>query len=429
MSFIVCHPSPPSTRRICRHLLLLRHWSTPAVPARRLLLTSSASSRVVPDSSPTNSRGGAIVAAFSRYDDDSPDWRDWFDTAEYKNAWSQDVDNIEPLQCSSVLDSQSRGVLELMNRLFHVGLMNTVDRVTTDRIHILLQQLEDLPQQDRTSMWQRAERGRVLLEAMEQFEDYRHVPNLPLLLPLPTHETYWRVLRMYGNKFLSGMKQQQQNRTKRTVPEICHDIVQRMGDSGRLELQPTAVHWNQVLTAYANSSDERRPIHAATLLYDLDAKGLTDASSFAQALRACSATAARKQTATPYFVQIALPLARRIWAGLHKKSSTTTTTNSGLFLKPYHFTHMLRVFRHMPVESNERDESVAKVFQEAIEAQMVNIHVLNEFLEVASTKLQRSILGESNRAYLKDPQTLVRRIPVEWLEQQGGSNGKSPYVW
>jgi hypothetical protein len=82
----------------------------------------------------------------------------------------------------------------------------------------------------------------------------------------------------------------------------------------------------------------------------------------------------------------------------------------------------------MTAGDTERDESVAKIFQEAIKAQMVNIHVLNEFLEVASTKLQLSILGESNKAYLKDPQTLVRRIPAEWLEQ-GGTNGKSPLVW
>jgi hypothetical protein len=329
------------------------------------------------------------------------------------NAWG---DDIEPLQGASVvhIDSQSRMVLDLLNRLYQVGLMTTVDRVTTDRVHAILQQLEDMPQQESNSMWQRAERGRVLLEAMEQFEEYRYEPNLPITLPLPTHETYWRVLRMYGSKFLSGMK----NKT-RNAPETCYDIVQRMAASGRLELQPTAVHWNQVLSAYANSSDEKRPIQAVSLLYHLDAKGLTDASSFSQALRACSATAARKQTASPYFVQVAIPVAHRIWAGL-KKSNT-------IDMQPYHYTHMLRVFRTMTAAS-KRDETVEQIFKEAIQARMVNIHVLNEFLEVASTKLQISILGESNKSYLKDPQTLVRRLPAEWLEQVG-ENGKSPFVW
>jgi hypothetical protein len=260
-------------------------------------------------------------------------------------------------------------------------------------------------------MWQRAERGRVLLEAMELFDEHRDEQNLPIALPLPTHETYWRVLRMYGSKYLSGLK----NKTRK-APEACHDIVQRMVDSGRLELQPTAVHWNQVLSAYANSSDEKRPIQAASLLYDLDAKGLTDASSFSQALRSCSATAARQQTATPNFVEVAIPLAHRIWAGL-KKSTVIP-------MQPYHFTHMLRVFRHIAVES-KRDESVEQVFLEAIQAKKVNIHVLAEFLEVASPKLQTSILGASNKQYFKDPKTLVQKLPTEWLEE----GGENPYEW
>jgi hypothetical protein len=349
-------------------------------------------------------------SAFSRYDS-SQNWRDWFDAAEYTNAWG---DDIEPLNGAPVLDVQSRMVLDLLNKLYQVGLTTTADRVTTDRVHVILQQLEDLPQQDSSSMWQRAERGRVLLEAMEQFDELRNEADLPIPLPLPTHETYWRVLRMYGSKFLSGLKNK-----KRNPPETCYAIVQRMADSGRLELQPTSVHWNQVLSAYANSADEKRPIHVASLLYDLDAKGMTDASSFSHALRACSATAARRQILTPYFADVATPLARRIWAGL-KKSPT-------IDMQPYHYTHMLRVFRNVRVAS-QRDESVEEVFMEAIQAQKVNIHVLNEFLEVATLKLQLSVLGEANKHYFNDPETLIRKVPTGWLEKEEES-GKSPYQW
>jgi len=263
-------------------------------------------------------------------------------------------------------------------------------------------------------MWQRAERGRVLLEAMELFEGHRDDPNLPVSLPLPTHETYWRVLRMYGNKFLSGMKNK-----KRNAPEMCHDIVIRMVNSGRLELQPTSVHWNQVLSAYANSVDEQRPIQAASLLYELDSKGLTDASSFSHALRSCSTTAGRRQIATPNFIKVAIPLAHRIWTGLQKSKT--------IDLQSYHFTHMLRVFRNVPVE-NKRDEGVEQVFRQAIEEQRVNIHVLNEFLEVASPHLKLTLLGQTNVQCFKDPEILIRKLPKEWLEQVG-ENGKSPLDW
>jgi hypothetical protein len=341
--------------------------------------------------------------------DESTDWRDWFQSPEYVNAWS---DEIERLDDAPVVDGQSRMVLDLLNKLYQVGLTKTVDRVTTERVHAVLQQLEDLPQQTTKSMWQRAERGRALLEAMEQFDELRYESGLPLSLPLPTHETYWRILRMYSSKYLHGAKAKNQN-----VPQICHDMVQRMQDSGYLELQPTAMHWNQVLSAYANSTSEARPLEAATLLYELDSKGMTDASSFSHALRACSALAARHQTATPKFVEIAIPVAQRIWSGL-KQSEI-------IDIQPFHFTHMLRVFRNIK-DVTKRDESAHKIFTEAIQVQKVNIHVLNELLQVASPDAMSRLLGTSN--YPTDVEHLIRQVPPEWIEDVG-DGGKSPYEW
>lgn len=342
--------------------------------------------------------------------DKSPDWRDWFQSAEYVNAWS---DDIEPLDDAPVVDGQSRMVLDLLNKLFQVGLTKTVDRVTTERVHAVLQQLADLPQQTTNSMWQRAERGRALLEAMEQFEELRDEPSLPLSLPIPTHETYWRVLRMYSSKYLHGTK----DKHGKDVPEICRAIVQRMQDSGHLELQPTVIHWNQVLSAYANSRSETRPLDAAKLLYELDSKGMTDASSFSHALRACSALSARHQTVTPKFVEIAIPVAQRIWSGLKQSDS--------IDIQPYHFTHILRVFRNIP-DVAKRDEAAYKVFSEAIQARKVNIHVLNELLQVASQDVIARLLGTPN--YPTEAESLIRLVPSEWIEDVG-EDGKSPFEW
>lgn len=341
--------------------------------------------------------------------DKSNDWRDWFKSSEYVNAWS---DDIEPLDNAQVLDGQSRMVLDLLNKMYQIGLTKTTDRVTTERVHTLLQQLEDIPLQTSESMWQRAERGRVLLEAMEKYEDLRDERHLPLPIPLPTHETYWRVLRMYSNKFLSGYKAQQHN-----VPALCHAMVQRMQESGRLELQPTAIHWNQVLSAYANSSSDERPVQAVTLLYELEKKGMTDASSFSHALRACSALIARNERSTPKFVEASLPIAQRIWAGLKKSEF--------IDIQSFHFTHMLRVFRNVHDEA-KRDKFAETTFNEAIEARKINIHVLNEFLQVASPDLASRVLGKASHA--TNVEAMIREVPSEWIEPVV-KGGKSPYEW
>lgn len=132
--------------------------------------------------------------------DESPDWRDWFRSSqEYQNAWSTDggdTTTIEPLDAAdpmSMLDRQSRFLLDLLHKLHQIGWNKTADRVTTERVHGMLQQLSKIPDQSSHSHWQRAERARLLLEAMEVFESYRYhqddEPKLPLVLPLPTRET------------------------------------------------------------------------------------------------------------------------------------------------------------------------------------------------------------------------------------------------
>ena len=259
---------------------------------------------------------------------------------------------------------------------------------------------------------------------MELFDELRDIPDLPIPLPLATHETYWSMLCLYASKFLHGT-------AERNAPQRCFDLVQRMKDSQRLSLQPTSVHWNQVLSAYANSGDDERPLKAAQLLYQLDEQGLTDASSFSHTLRCCVSMSSREQRSTKAFEDLAVSVAVRVWRGLQQ--------HSRIERESYHFVHMLRVcrnFRHdETTQAKKRDALAQQTFQEVIEAQKVNVHVLQELLQVASPSLMQKILG-TKKKHSKDPLQLIRQVPTGWIEQQEQTAGdghnhqkKNPYEW
>jgi hypothetical protein len=223
---------------------------------------------------------------------------------------------------------------------------------------------------------------------------------------------------MYANKVLHGT-------TTRTLDqnaaERCHVLVQRMSESQRLELQPTAMHWNQVLSAYANGLDDERPLRAAQLLYELDAKGLTDVSSFSHTLRACVSVSGQGQVATPKFEKLDILVALRVWKGLQQ-------SNSGIDMESYHFVHMLRVGQNFnSYETDQRDKLAQSTFQQATEAQKVNVHILQELLQVASPKLVQRIVGK--KEYSMDPLQLIYQVPSTWIKTVAEGSNKNPYEW
>ena len=377
------------------------------------------STRLYPNSFPlcqyfSSSIPGQNQNVRSAYDE-SEDWRDWFTGREYIHPWGND---LEPLEDNPILDRQSRFLLDLLQTLYKVGLTRTSDRVTTERANKMIDRLAKQEDQSPTAMWQRAERARAILEAMELFEDLRETPNLPIPLPLATHETYWNVLRLYSTKFLHGTP-------KRDAPQRCLDIVQRMENSQRLELQTTSVHWNQVLSAYANCNDPERPIKAAQLLYRLNEQGMTDASSFSHTLRCCVSLERRQQHSSQKEREVAITVALRVWNGL-KQSDTIEIT-------PQQFVHMLRVTRNFQKSESAKKDSLAReTFQEAITAQKVNVHVLQELLHVASPSLLQKLF--KSKTYSKDPLQLIRQIPKEWIEPFDENDPdcdrkSNPYEW
>jgi hypothetical protein len=345
--------------------------------------------------------------------DTSDNWRDWFAPAEYQNPWQEgDTFCLHPLDIPQ-LDRESRFVLQLLQDMYHIGLTKTTDRVTTERCRRILTRLAEESSSSNTSKiaLQTAKRADAILQAMELFLDlqrrYETTP-LPLPLPVPNYESYWTVLRLYASKFVNGTKE---------IPLRCHEIVSTMQESGQLELQPTSVHWNQVLCAWANCDDKERSIHAAQLLQSLHAQNLTDASSFSHTLRACVSVANRGQVRDAKSSTLAGQVAMRVWGVLQEQDERSP---HAIRMDSYLYVHFLRAI------PDQKEAIVERTFQECCQRGKVNPHVLREFQAVASPQLQSKLLGikRSNNSS-QAPLKLIRKLPQEWMEHADGN----PYEW
>jgi hypothetical protein len=339
------------------------------------------------------------------------------------------------------LDRQSRFLLELLQTMYQVGLTKINDRVTTERcngmIHrlstmvgtnrgILVNQQQQQPDPDNnddmnhlddcsgdwaeeltndnhhnqnhdnkiistdhdttllhplsTEYWLRTQRATAILESMELFQTLRKQHphhRFPVPLPLPNHDTYFQVLKMYASSHLQQAPPTTQPQPPSTQPTLstttitmaqneapirARQIVQRMAELNDLAMKPSSMHWNQVLCAYAHSSRPQRALEAATLLYELDAQQhLTDESSFSQTLRCCvdtvtnylhqppSQSQQQRQQQHRKFAEIAVAVAPRVWKGLHQRhqqsivtptnTTTTTTTPNSNTISMIHTQH------------------------------------------------------------------------------------------
>jgi hypothetical protein len=347
----------------------------------------------------------------------------------YQNVWTSSTNNnkngsnsksvlsLLPLSYSDKrLDRQSRFLLQLLQTLYDVGLTNTSDRVTTERCNAIIKRLATVAavaaaadktktassssddnnsnakkasaKEDNTKNntimdhWQRVERARSILECMEIYLPLSlSGQKFPMELPIPNHQTYFSILKMYSSgKQLSSYdanaiislsedtttQTQIQIQTMNNAPLEAVQIVKRMEESNQLSLIPTSMHWNQVLSCYANSiRRSNRPLEAARLLYELlsqkqnntnisdnddddrgstriTSKSLVDGSSFSHTLRCCVNESAleeyeRSSTTTSRakdkllldqntsmkekekYAKLALGVAQRVWSGLKQQ--------------------------------------------------------------------------------------------------------------
>ncbi|KAL3936124.1 MAG: hypothetical protein SGBAC_008492 [Bacillariaceae sp.] len=380
------------------------------------------------------------------------------------------------------------------------------ESLTTDKCHYWLRHLAAIPAASEsgnsisittTSLsvhcWQRAERARLILERMEviadDFKQYCHdqdqrqhaadegggfymheirrgiLPSFPPLLtkskalPIPTSETYLLVLKLYATKYLHG---------KASVPETCRAIVERMqrnamaafdaesahkaGQENSNQAQtvssslspiPTTQHWNQVIIAWANSIDPKRPIHAAQIAHALDEQGMADASTFSHALRACVSLDSRQQLATSEFVQLALPVAQKLQNGLLARQLQKKDDPTYVPLEAFHIVHLLRVARNLTSSSHQkqRNEMIRNTWQMATDHKKINVHVLQELLHVASPDLAHELVQPSEEGgdgtirssssisaeVMNDALKLIQVLPVEWIDH--GNPDQDPYQW
>ena len=277
---------------------------------------------------------------------------------------------------------------------------------------------------------------------MESYLEQQNVSlssPIPIDLPVPSHDTYFWMLKLYSSAQQTSEQDLESAKSKMEyavyditlleaateAPLAVRAIVEQLQKSDNLALQPTSLHWNQVLSCYANALRRpNRPLEAATLLYELsendNSNATIDASSFAHVLRACADSTALEdyydfyKAATPNnnaefwtkketFAKLALGVAERVWKGLEQEQEKTGKTKSqgtadGIHMNSHHFVHMLKAGRniatHLIFDSKQpqqqqqqqqkwlqaHEEWMRSIWQEGCRHQMVNIHVLQEIL-------------------------------------------------
>jgi hypothetical protein len=306
------------------------------------------------------------------------------------------------------LDNESRFVLQLLKDMYQVGLTKTSDRISTERANAMIAKLADDAsfEAKHSLIEQRAKRADAILQGMELYvklaTQYQSVA-LPVALPVPNHETYSNVLRLFSSRFLND---------SRDIPLRCHEIVERMESSGDLALKPGVKHWNDVLSAWANSKDPERPIHAAKLLQNLHIQKKTDSSSFSHALRACVSVKQRGQVADAKFRKLASEVALMVWNVLQE--------DGRIAVDSYHYVHYLRSVRNLAKDDRIREQIVQKTMEECCNRGKVNPHVLQEFQSAASKKQQEQLLGVHG-TFNMDPLELIHKIPSDWIKHADGN--------
>lgn len=335
----------------------------------------------------------------SSYPEGESRWEDMFPPEEYNDPWDDKDETLRPLDYPP-LDNSTRYVIQLLRDLHH-GILGH-DRPSTERCNRALELLSD-PRNGGNRLEGRAKRADAILQGMELFYNY---PNdrLPFSLPHPDFETYFSVLKLYAKE--KGMSADE-------GPWRCQAIVERMqqryNELGDVQVRPDSRTWNQVVSAWANCSDDEKALQAAKLLKQLETDGLEDASSYSHTLRACASSTTNERSKT-----LATEVALRVWKDFQQ---TEFSANS------YMYTFLLGALGHID-DGERRDEQVEIAFLQCCQDGMVNAHVLHEFKGVASPHLYKSLMGVISEQENTDPVTLLMQVPAEWTR-----NGAAKTTW
>lgn len=297
-------------------------------------------------------------------------WEDLLPRVVTMNVWGDNGD-IVPLGDIS-LDKSTRHVLQLLQQL-HLGTAprGSIDRASTARCHCWIERCNN------------AARADAILQGMELF---RQRSEDRMVLPHPSSDTYLMVLRQIA-------------KDTSVAPQRAEAIVERMQERylemGELQIRPTAIHWNQVLSSWAISEDEEKSYHAAKLLQRLEEESVADAASYSHVMRAC---------ALSYATDKGRKLGSAIAVKIYREARDLQHSD------PHIFALFIKACAYMQ-DVEARDKLINQCFSDCRTAGLLNINVLHEFLKAASKKLQLKQL--LHHRIQDDPhiQELLRRLP------------------
>ena len=399
---------------------------------------------------------------------------------------------IEPLSCPE-LDRPTRFLLSLLDDSIH-GIRRGKDKATTARCHKQLERLADLSIGGKR-LRGRAQRADEILKRMEKIlllsgdsgnavtddnistggisngnanresSKSLYAAQHKYELPLPNRKTYLMVLRLYA-----------QTSGPAALAERAEAIVANMEAAsqklGDLSLQPRTVAYNQVISAWASSTDPNKAYRAARVLAKLKEMGMADASSYGHVLRACATTVASSVVDTSTggsgdgtskelhrSQQAALKIAMGLWRDLDGKMKrrngqeaargtsignndygndnddvdvdfdTTTQgevekmNNDADLVSSHFYTFLIRTLQFMPKPA-ERDAAVSKAFKDCCQYGMVNAHVLQVMYSVASEATCQDLLGDrlASQAVtamktVSGAAILAQKVPDAWTRK------------
>lgn len=422
---------------------------------------------------------------------------DFFPADEYVDVWAPAPASspssspstfrrtIEPLNCPE-LDRPTRFLLSLLDDSIH-GIRRGKDKATTARCHTQLERLADLSIGGKR-LRGRAQRADEILKRMEKIlllnggtgsgnmnvatdgsnresSKSLYAAQHKYELPLPNRKTYLMVLRLYA-----------QTSGPAALAERAEAIVANMEAAsaklGDLSLRPQTVAYNQVISAWASSTDPNKAYRAARVLAKLKEMGMADASSYGHVLRACATTTASLVDDTGTggsddgtsnelhrSQQAALKIAMGLWRDFDGKMKRRngqedargtsigndddgndnadvdvdfdTTTQGAVEVKDndadlvssHFYTFLIRTLQFMPKPA-ERDAAVSKAFKDCCQYGMVNAHVLQVMYSVASEATCQDLLGDrlASQAVtamktVSGAAILAQKVPDAWTRK------------
>eukprot|EP00562_Extubocellulus_spinifer_P033213 CAMPEP_0178698752 /NCGR_PEP_ID=MMETSP0699-20121125/10699_1 /TAXON_ID=265572 /ORGANISM="Extubocellulus spinifer, Strain CCMP396" /LENGTH=492 /DNA_ID=CAMNT_0020344823 /DNA_START=15 /DNA_END=1490 /DNA_ORIENTATION=- len=346
--------------------------------------------------------------------DDNPiNWTEWFPDEEYGDVWA---DGLEPLDCPE-LDKPTRFLISLLNDSL-IGVRRGQDKATTARCHRQLERLSDMAIGGK-KLEGRAQRADAILRRMEKHlfasassSDQHSSPSLAALqhkyeLPLPDRKTYLMVLRLYAKTTGPAAIAER-------AEEIVGNMQRAFEELGDISLRPQAVAYNQVISAWASSTEHDKAYRAASVLAKVKEAEVADASSYGHVLRACATSDYTNKSR-----MAALKIALGLWKDLDSKNEQRHLLTS------HFYTFLIRTLGFMSEKKpKERDAAIKKAFVGCKRDGVVNAHVLHCLHLVASKSLYHELLGERLAVQGENAGAAVvaQKVPNSWTRNAMASN-------